>query len=266
MSPWTAGKRERRSCKRRSLCLGFRHVPPREKSLVSLCGQSSAVKMAPEERRAVSLHCRSWYCDECAPGRRNNVMRIAASGEPTRFLTLTSNPRAAGSPAERFALLRRSLHTAMQRLRRIPKHSGLEYFVVVEATKAGEPHLHVLLRSNYIPHAWLSAVMDELAQAPVVDIRKVRSPQEVVRYLAKYLTKAPARFGASKRYWSTRGYDLDPQPKKDAEPDGSNRWERVLEPLGSIVYRWTVEGWASRKHEQGGLVFWPGDPLRGLSP
>lgn len=75
-------------------------------------------------------------------------------------------------------------------------------FVEVKATNGWHPHLHLLTAGYYFPHeelrrAWLRVTGD----SSVVDIRAMKGPNEVVRYVVKYagkplsyaVTKAPER-------------------------------------------------------------------------
>lgn len=182
------------------------------------------------------------------------MIAVAASGEPTTFLTLTVNPAVGEGPLNR----RNMLHDAWKRLvKRILRQFALEplkrwalklkdraarmagivrsitkktkrlevtrlpYMAFLERTEQGEPHLHILLRAPYIPQDWLSEQMHELIGAPIVDIRQVKSTRAAVFYVTKYVTKAPAQFGATKRYWISRGWEVN-APEK-TEKDTANR-------------------------------------------
>lgn len=52
--------------------------------------------------------------------------------------------------------------------------------------------------------------MRRLAGSPIVDIRTVRGTKAAASYAAKYIGKAPARFGTSRAYWYTRNWSLSP--------------------------------------------------------
>jgi len=112
-------------------------------------------------------------------------------------------------------MLARAWRIIVKRLRRMYPRSTIEYLAVVEATKKGEPHLHILYAGPFIAFRTLSSWMAELTQSPIVDIRKIRNPREVVRYVGKYITKKPEQFGTSKRYWSSQHY----APKFEPQPD-----------------------------------------------
>jgi len=224
---------------------------------VSLCCEWTAVKITPLQRDAVSLPCRCWDCENCGPKRRSQLMAQAASGLPTTLITLTVNPRVGESVNDRLRLLSHSWKLIVKRLRQVKGKDYIQYMAFVEKTKAGEPHLHILARTGWIPQKWLSAVMDELMRSPIVDIRRIQTVRAAVAYVAKYVTKAPAKFGASKRYWQSRAYGLNPLPKPD--PGGSDFEPWVLEKrhINLVSLSWTLDGWMGRRDERGGLVFWP---------
>lgn len=148
-------------------------------------------------------------------------MGLATSGQPNRFLTLTVNPAFEGSPEARLTSLAGAWNIVCKRLRRRYKGKPIEYLAVVEETKRGEPHLHILLKSPFIPHDLISQWMGELIHAPVVDIRSIKSARQIANYVAKYISKKPAQFGTHKRYWQSRAYDQSsPEPSPDAAFEG----------------------------------------------
>jgi len=184
-------------------------------------------------------------------------MAQAASGDPLRLLTLTVNPAYYANPEERLTKLAWAWRTCVKRLRRDLGADSIEYFAVVEETKAGEPHLHILLRSPFIPQRYISAVLGELINAPIVDIRRVRSASDVVRYVAKYITKKPAQFGTSKRYWQSRHYSLDSRPSEEPKPTDSLKWEIWREGLHSLLRAWIEGGLAARSDGKDAWVAYP---------
>jgi len=181
-------------------------------------------------------------------------MAQAASGEPVRFLTLTVNPRIGESPYDRLRALSLAWRTTVKRLRRLYKAATIEYLAIVEATKAGEPHLHILLRAPHIPQTYISECMRELIDSPIVDIRKIRSVKEVIRYVAKYVTKAPAQFGTAKRYWCSSGYSLSAEPKGEGDQIHAQPWRIDRRPLGEILAEWIWEGYAPRRRTANEMV------------
>jgi len=176
---------------------------------LTICREWSLVKQTESFAEAKSLKCRSWGCEECQPVRRRQLMAQAASGDPTRFITLTANPREGVDPEDRLKRLSHAWAIVVKRIRRMHPGETVSYLAVVEATKAGEPHLHILFRGPWVAQKWLSSVMHELANAPIVDVRRIKDRQQVVNYVAKYIAKKPAQFGTSKRYWQTPDYQLE---------------------------------------------------------
>lgn len=174
-------------------------------------------------------------------------MAMAASGEPTRFLTLTVNPEYLDSPEDRRLALAAAWKVVVKRLRRRFGDREVAYLAVTEQTKQGEPHLHILLRSPYIPHQLLSAWMAELLHAPIVDIRRIRNTREVIRYIAKYFTKDPFKYGDSKRYFRSKNYDQASAPEIDADIGDGTPWKIDRRHMLDIFSEWITYGWAPRK-------------------
>lgn len=210
---------------------------------MTICREWSLVKLTPEERRSKPLYCRSWNCQTCRPKRKSQLLALAASGEPDRFLTLTVNPNVGNSPEDRLKLLSHAWKVLVKRLRRLHGPRAIEYLAVVESTKRGEPHLHILLRSPYISQRLISDAMRELIDAPIVDIRKIRDARQVVSYVAKYVTKAPEQFGSAKRYWHSGRYELDKDDRKKEPWQPLFRWEICRQSEHDIVREWMQPGW-----------------------
>lgn len=189
-----------------------------------LCGEASLVNHGLRALRAVTLRCRCWSCDGCLPMRKARLVKDVAAGQPTKLLTLTTRVVAGGDPvaeAQRFS------GWFAQLIRRIKKRfpgQELAYFVVREATLQGWPHIHVALRSPYIPWEWLTEQWLDISGSPGIDIRKVYGPGNAAKYLAKYIGKDPHRFGNTKRYWASRNwFDVRPDPRPKSG-DWNSRW------------------------------------------
>jgi hypothetical protein len=210
---------------------------------MTVCGGWSAINYRGPVTRAISLFCRSWGCPDCQPRRLNKLKRLAMNGEPTTFLTLTVNPIRGESPTERARELVDAMRILFKRARRRwPKHE-LEYLAVFEETKKGEPHLHILLRAPYMPQKWISDTMNELIQAPIVDIRRVWRKHLVARYVAKYVAKGPKSFGDLKRYWHTKRYDTIGLKRVNEDDYWGSGWRCEQEPLWLIAERWQKQGY-----------------------
>jgi hypothetical protein len=174
----------------------------------------------------------------------------AKSGKPDRFLTLTSRvvdsitaEQAAKDLVRAWRLIRRSLKHANPKLK-------LNFLAVFEHTRAGWPHLHILIRGPYLDWWWLSRQMERLTDSPRVDIRKVHNGQGAARYMAKYIGKAPGKFGTLKRYWSTPTWELDSKIKGRIKVQWCNE-KMTLDHWCEMWTRnmWTVERTSHDKAE-----------------
>jgi len=221
---------------------------------MTICREWSLVKSEPEIRRLRPLFCRSWTCDVCAPRRRLQLMAAAASGQPNRFITLTISPDVGVSPAERLLLLSRAWRVTVQRLRRLHPTKTIDYLAIVEGTKNGEPHLHILFRGPWVSQSYLSDCMREIISSPIVDIRAIKSQRHVINYVAKYITKAPAQFGTAKRYWQSRTYEIAKEPRPEASEPPAYRWTIDRRPLHEILHDWMREGYISRRDRGDSIV------------
>jgi len=86
--------------------------------------------------------------------------------------------------------------------------------------------------------------MGELINAPIVDIRLIKQQSTAVRYVAKYVTKAPYHYAGTKRYWHTPAYEQDNDYVKPETDDAAPKWHVVMEHLHAISAVWHSEGWA----------------------
>ncbi len=121
------------------------------------------------------------------------------------------------------------------------KLAKLPFICVFEATKLGWPHLHILLRSQWIDQRWLSAQMADLIQSPVVDIRRIKSRQQVVSYVAKYCGKAPKQFGSCKRYWKSQDYEQRKDRLNPAPLEAGTYFEVLPYHIKTVISNWI--GW-----------------------
>lgn len=245
---------------------------------MAYCGEHTLVKDQGSTVEAVSLRCRAWTCPECAELRKRQLTAQGIAGQPDTFLTLTSR-RTPGADADQAAaalshawrIIRlRALREARRDTERRPEPSGtppvqgwprdgrgrvprqvilrgdkLPFLAVVESTKLGWPHLHVLARSSWISQMWLSAQADDVLGSPVVDIRRIKKKAQTVAYCAKYCTKCEHKFGTTKRYWQSRDYQLanDNRPPKEKDPVGTwtidavdiGHVARTLDNLGFLI-------------------------------
>lgn len=188
------------------------------------------------------LRCNSWNCPICLPRRKRQVVALARSGEGTVFVTLTVNPSWGTSPDDRARSLADSWRIVVRLWKTRHKGLPLPYFCVFEATKNGEPHLHILCRTPWISQKWISTVMARLMDAPIVVVKKVRSQKKIAEYLSKYLGKNPHRFGKCKRYWVTQNWDISGYKKPAAPWHRGKRWDLCDQSIDQVAEGWRQEG------------------------
>lgn len=209
-----------------------------------ICGECSVVNADADRPEAASLKCRTWTCPDCQRMRQRELKRLGRAGKPTKFITLTISPTVGDGPADRARILVRAWRLIVKRARRHFHWKHLPYLVVIEATKAGEPHLHILARCGYLPQKWLSECMAELAQSPIVWIEACDGSTRVAAYVAKYIGKAPHKFPGCKRYWRSQDWIVDVQQWELDNQRGGPAWRISGLRLDRLADRLVDGGWA----------------------
>lgn len=189
------------------------------------CNTTSLVKTLPTHKQVYCLKCRSWKCEDCAPLRAWELRKLAKSGNPTRFLTLTIRFREGDSPKQKAQALKHAWTLLRARIVKRFKVPKVDYLQVWEKTKRGAPHLHIFLRGRYLSKAWLSEQMADLIDSPVVDIRKIKNQKQAISYVTKYITKANAQFEGCKRYVRSQSYSLEKKKEKPVIEEGV-QWDQ----------------------------------------
>lgn len=217
-----------------------------------LCSEVQLVKRQFDQIEIKPLPCNRWSCELCGPRRRFQLIAQAVCGEPNKILTLTVNPKFGASALERRDMLHDSWKRLVKRILRKYKWSKLPYMAFLEKTKAGEPHLHILLRCGFIHQRWISEQMRQLNGAPIVWIEQVKSTKKAVNYVSKYVSKEPAQFGNRKRYWVSRGWELNVPETPEREPFDPlttrvvrERWDETLRKYPFQGFEHTIgeDGW-----------------------
>jgi len=140
-------------------------------------------------------------------------MRVAAA-KPNRLITLTVWPKLYDDPRQAYDLTRRAVPTLLRTLRKT--YGPIECFRVLEVTKAGWPHYHLVARSEYIPQASIKTRWEELTGAMIVDVRQIKASKDVYWYVVKYLAKQDHVPWTTRRVTWTKGFfpadDFEPGP------------------------------------------------------
>ncbi len=174
-----------------------------------ICGEKTITCGDDTMITASVMRCKSWECETCFEYRLHLLKQLAASGKPTTFITLTASPAAGDTAAAAARSLVHAWRMIVQRAKREGVIDSIQYLCVFEETKQGRPHLHILARCGYVPQQWLSDRMQEYARSPIVDIRAIRDAGQAAAYIAKYVSKGPARYDGTKRYWRSMHWVVD---------------------------------------------------------
>lgn len=196
----------------------------------------------------ISVGCRRWSCSFCGRLRVAALSKRVEAAKPTRLITLTVDPKLWESPRHAYDGTRRALGPWTRDMRR---EGQFEYLRVLELTKAGWPHYHLLVRSGYRHYAQVRASWQANTGARIVDVRQVRKRDSVYWYLTKYLAKQSACEFTDRKLSQTRGFFPPKVPYRDLELVGFERemqsvprWldckggDWYLRPLGP--YMWAV--------------------------
>lgn len=249
-----------------------------------LCTDLTLVKDDPRGLYVKPLPCNCWHCPLCAPKRRRKLKRLAMSGHPDVFLTLTVKPTPDSTPDERAQQLVAAWRTVMSRAKaenmRDPEtrphpygvtldpersgqrdgitprqvrlyHGKLPFIAVFEQTKAGEPHLHIVARAAWINQEWLSKTMASLIGAPIVDVRRVKSREQAAAYVTKYMSKNPHVFDGCKRYWRSQDYDQTTAEEKEAQEEERKTWHVHDQSLGHYLRVMLARGYTAKPEGDG---------------
>jgi hypothetical protein len=210
---------------------------------MTYCHERIAVKSSPDEKLAISLPCRAWTCDRCAPVRKKQLMAEGMGGAPNTFLTLTCRVRPGESPELWAPRLARAWRLLRLRFMRLKKMKKLPFLAVMEKTENGWPHLHIQMRNLWMDQEWISDQMLEMLDSPVVWIERIDNKAKIAGYCSKYAGKAAAKYRRAKRYWKSRDYDIRTESKTFKQYKEAGGFELTT----GLLYHWILnrqrDGW-----------------------
>ena len=218
------------------------------------CGEATLVNPTIGSGRAVTLFCKCCGCRTCNPGYRKRLKALLLAGEPDMLLTLTAGPKAGDTTAQAIATLKRGWQILRRRMAKRLDLESLPFHVVVEATKKGRPHLHILCRAKFVKQAWLSNQMKALAGSPIVHVTRIWSQRHAAAYLGKYLTKVDRRFPGSHRHWGSQNYCLDAPDNPPERPATAGRWRVDRRSLRALESELKAAQYLT--HPDGNTLIW----------
>lgn len=226
---------------------------------MSYCGSTTLLSYEDSQTRGSVLRCRCWGCDDCLPGRLAELKKLALAGHADKFLTLTARASSYPTPEAQAQALVKAWRALRQWLIRNGWAETLPYLAVFEEHKSGRPHLHVLYRGPFIPQKILSRRMALLCDGPNVWITHIRKQSAAGRYVAKYVSKGPARYDGCKRYWRSRDFVVDPDAITKKTKSTVTTWWRAREHVWDEAIRWEGAGWIVVEESPGSWVASPTD-------
>ncbi len=135
----------------------------------------------------IQIRCKRWGCRHCGERKITHFAWRCDDAKPNRLITLTVANKMWETPRLAYDGVKGKVTQLAIRLRRT--FGEFEYFKVLEVTKKGWPHFHLVVRSEYIPHATISDIWSQLTGAHIVDVRKLKKSRDVYFYVCKYLAK-----------------------------------------------------------------------------
>lgn len=165
---------------------------------LSFCRQDAwfAVNIVDRTVRIVSNCCHLRWCPLCSKARSHfigdSVTSWVRKHPRPKILTLTL----AHSDDSLDSQITR-LYSCFRELRRLKSWSrsvrGGIWFFQVKISKESQqwhPHIHIMLDSEYIPHAYLKTLWHRITgDSEIVDIRTIYSPRTAAQYVARYAAR-----------------------------------------------------------------------------
>lgn len=207
------------------------------------CKSRTIVKQHIDHLRVSPLRCKCWHCEDCVTMRLAELADLCRRGRPNTFITLTVVRQDDGQQGERAKALKRAWTLIRRRLAYQKGWERIPFIAIFEQTQAGEPHLHILARMGWVEKAWLSGVLKELTGAFVVDIQRVRNQRGVAKYVSKYVSKAPAMWEGTKRYWRSLNWLVDIKAVPADHPRSFLSWWRVDCHFEHAIALYLAKGW-----------------------
>lgn len=209
------------------------------------------VATSADEIYAVPAPCNRWDCPACGAYKRRTLYQRLKSHKGQRFMTLTCNPAAYTTPHAAYEAMSTAFSSLVKRIRRRYPARRFEYVLVWEQTKAGWPHLHVLLMGPWIEQRWLSRAWHQLVGAPIVDIRYVRQGVKTASYLSKYLTKALSAPRGFHRWRKSFAYFPTEKPESQSASSSAFSWRYMPTTSSAIENNLIPSHWHKATHYDG---------------
>lgn len=211
-----------------------------------LCTPEVSVNVAAAHGEAAAIRCKRWSCPVCAEINRARVIAIARRSNPRALLTLTVSSADYPDPADAADALKRGLRLMRLRLKRHERLRNFQFLAVFEKHKSGHPHLHLLIKGDFLPWRILRTMWEQITGSFMVDIRRIKSTGMAALYCAKYIGKDLAAFPGCKRWWRSHGFE-DEAPEDYQTEKASGQWSRLTVDFHWLAEIMTAAGWQVEK-------------------
>jgi hypothetical protein len=184
---------------------------------LNLCPSAGTITAWSEEYDAFVIgqtRCKRWSCPHCGPRRIAHLTKKTVDAKPNKLVTLTLRVDPYKTPREAYDDSRRCVSKLTEKIRK--EIGEWEYVRVLEVTKKGWPHYHLVVRGSYVQQRWMSDQWYKLTGSWVVDLRKIKGAQKTAAYVMKYLYKQKHVPWTNRRISWTRSFfaedDTDKPP------------------------------------------------------
>lgn len=224
--------------------------------ITPLCTDQALIKREDGRYYAKAIRCKRWSCQVCSQLNRRRVISIAVKAKPRALLTLTVSSKQYPDPDLAADALKRGLRLLRLRLQRHEKLKNFRFLAVFEKHKSGFPHLHLLIKGEYIPWQMLRKWWEEITGSTHIDIRRIKSTGAAAYYVAKYIGKDLAAFAHCKRWWRSKGFSAPPESREEKDPYAP-QWHRYQADVYKLRFAARLAGWLAGEVDREMLILTP---------
>lgn len=203
----------------------------------------SAFEAGTSNRHYFVRPCKRWSCEACCRVKAWTMGLRVNLAKPTKFLTLTCRRTDTMTARQAFDSTRRAVSELAKTIRL--SHDEFEFFRVLENTKAGWPHYHLLCRCDFLPHSMLRSRWKELTGNNILHIEKIHDGPRAQDYVFKYICKQTVIEYTSRRLSWSRHFFPDKEPTEKHESNLHGWTRHGTSGLFSLSYEL-----ATHRHER----------------
>lgn len=189
--------------------------------------------------RLRGVTCKRWNCPPCSRAKIRDLAQWIKLAAPTKLLTLTVDPKLHKNPEAAWLATAVRVPELIRALR--TRYGEVEYLRVVEETKHGWPHYHLMVRSSYLPQPVIVVLWKKMTGAEIVDIRQIHGFFNSITYLVKYLSKLHHVSWTERHVTYSRNFF----PVSITQQNEPSEW-RVTQQIACEPHKYLNTEWADR--------------------